>query len=125
MLYDKIKEMMKVSMKAKDKETLGAVRIIKAEIDRDPNKDYSDENVIAIMNRLNKMTEKHPTPDKVLLGVINGLLPTVSEDEIKHFVKAIDFSKLKNKMQAMGIVKNHFKGKMVDSKMLQELIKGM
>lgn len=125
MMYNNIKEMMKVSMKNKDKETLSSIRIIKAEIDRDPNKDYSDKNVLDILNKLSKMTKKHPNPDAKLLEIIDSLVPTVSEEEVKLFVNTIDFTKLKNKMQAMGIVKNHFKDKMVDSKMLQNIINGM
>jgi uncharacterized protein YqeY len=48
----------------------------------------------------------------------------VSEDEIKNFIATIDFSKFKNKMQAVGVVKNHF-GTCVDGKLVSSIIQTM
>lgn len=122
MIYEDIKSALKTAMMQKDKVKMSKVRLIKAEIDRDPNKNYVDTNVQKILESLIKVTNKSPQPDTELLSTIYEFMPVVSEEEILEFVDTIDFSKLKNKMAAMGIVKKHFRGKIVDSKMLQNII---
>ena len=59
-----------------------------------------------------------------LLVLLNRYLPKkIGEDEINDWINCnVDFSKLRNKMQAVGLVKNHF-GVAVDSKMVSDIIK--
>ena len=45
----------------------------------------------------------------------------VSEEELLGFIKTIDFSKFKNKMQGIGIVQKPF-GTAVDGKVVSKLI---
>lgn len=122
MIYEDIKQALKQAMMDKDKVKLRNVRLLKAEIDRDPRKNYSDDNVHAILGSLIKVTNKSPEPDIELLETIYEFMPVVSEQEVLDYVGTIDFSKLKNKMMAMGMVKKHFYGKIVDSEMLKSII---
>lgn len=122
MLYDNLHSAMKHSMKNKETERLSSIRIIISEVQRDPNKDYSDSKVLAVLASLIKITNKNPTPDKMLLATIDSFMPAVSEDNIKAFIATIDFTKLKNKMAAIGLVKKEFAGKAVDSEMVQRIL---
>ena len=58
------------------------------------------------------------------LVVLQSYMPeTVDEDEVKEWIILnVDFTKFKNKMQAIGVVKAHF-GNKADSKMVSALIK--
>jgi len=124
-MYEKIVAEMHQAMQDKEMKRLNAIRLIVSEIQRDPNKDYSDAKILVRLQTLTKMTKDSPILDTVLLGVIDEFVPPVSEAELLECVAGIDFSALKNKMQAMGIVKKHFTGRAVDSQVLQSMIKAV
>jgi uncharacterized protein YqeY len=46
----------------------------------------------------------------------------VFDSDIRVYLKTIDFSKLKNKMQAIGMCKNHFGNDCVDSNLVKNII---
>ncbi len=57
-----------------------------------------------------------------IIALENFLPQMVTEKEIHDFIKEnIDFSKLKNKMQAIGIIKKHF-GNTVDANLVKDII---
>ena len=47
-----------------------------------------------------------------------------SEEEIREFLKTVDFSLLKNKMQAIGLVNKHFNGN-VDGNLVKTIVMEM
>lgn len=96
-------------------------------------KDYvgdtlSDEKAIkvikGIMNEESKLNAILDRKTSDFLILLNNYLPEkVAEEEITEWINYnVDFSKLKNKMQAVGMVKTHF-GVNVDGKMVSDIIK--
>lgn len=96
-------------------------------------KDYvgdtlSDEKAVkvikGIMNEESKLNAILGRETSDFLILLNNFLPEeVTEREITEWINYnVDFSKLKNKMQAVGMVKNHF-GVNVDGKMVSNIIK--
>lgn len=130
LLQEKIKAELTISMKARDTERTGAIRILIGEFQRQPEKELSDEKVIGIIKKLIKSERELLTAsgaeDSGYIDVLEGYLPQqASEEEIRSWVKQnIDFSSYKNKMQAMRPIMAHF-GSGADGnsvkKILQEL----
>lgn len=125
-----IKDELKVSMKAKDTDRTGAVRILIGEFQRQPEKELKDEQVIGIIKKLVKSEKEllaaSGEDSSGFLRVMEGYLPKqATEDDIKTWVKEnIDLSKFNNLMQAMKPIMAHF-GSSADGnvvkKVLQEL----
>jgi uncharacterized protein len=115
-LQEKIKAELKVSMKAKDTERTGAIRILIGEFQRQPVKELTDEHVLAIIKKLvkseNELLASAGKDGSEYLTILEGYLPQqVNEDEIRIWIDAhIDFSTFKNKMQAMRPIMAHFGG---------------
>ena len=88
----------------------------------------SDEKAVkvikGIMNeeiKLNAILSRETSDFLILLG--SYLPDKVGQEEIDEWINYnVDFSKLRNKMQAVGLVKDHF-GINVDSKMVSDMIK--
>lgn len=56
------------------------------------------------------------------LNLCEFILPKeATEDDIKMFLKTVDFSQFKNKMQAIGVVTKHFNGN-VDGNLVKSII---
>lgn len=129
-MQEDLKSGLKVAMKAKDKDRVGAIRILIGEFQRQPEKDLTDEQVIGIVKKLIKSEREllaaAGEETSGYLTVMESFMPKqASEEEVKAWVKAnIDFEAFPNKMQAMRPVMNHF-GTTVDGnvvkKILQEL----
>ena len=115
-LQEKIKAELKVSMKAKDTERTGAIRILIGEFQRQPIKELSDDQVLAIIKKLvkseNELLVSAGKDGSEYLTILEGYLPQqVNEEEIRTWIAAhIDFSTFKNKMQAMRPIMAHFGG---------------
>ena len=113
-LQEKIKAELKVSMKARDVARTGAIRILIGEFQRQPEKELSDEQVIAIIKKLIKSEREllaaSGEEKSDYISVLEEYLPRqVSEEEIREWVSEnIDFSSYKNKMQAMRPIMAHF-----------------
>jgi uncharacterized protein YqeY len=94
-----------------DKETIS---IIKSNIRK------INESLDKIENKENK--ELFKKKNEKFIEICKDLLPKeASVEEIRDFVKTIDFSKLKSKNQAIGIVNKHFKGN-VDNIIVKNII---
>jgi uncharacterized protein YqeY len=104
------------------------LRIIVGELQRQPKKILSDDEVIRILKKLEKSEIElldlgGASTDRAFLAILNLYLPEeTSGDEIKVWIKEnIDFSKLRNKMQAVGMVMKHF-GSSVDGGVVKKIV---
>lgn len=113
----------------KDKAYILNLRLIKAELSRLSNKVLTDDTVIKVLNKLKKNEQEvlsiKKEQDSGFLKVLNSYIPEttmLSEEEIIKWINNnIDFSTLKNSMQAVGIVCKHF-GKQVDGSLVKDIV---
>ena len=129
-LQEKLRAELKVSMKARDTERTGAIRIIIGEFGRQLTKELSDEQVIAIIKKLVK-SEKELLASagknsSEYLAILEGYLPQqVGEEEIRSWIGThIDFSTFKNKMQAMRPILAHF-GNTADGNVVKMILESL
>ncbi|MDA3807225.1 MAG: GatB/YqeY domain-containing protein [Thiomicrorhabdus sp.] len=128
-LQQQIKSELKDAMKAKDIAKKDTIRIIMGEFSRQPQKELSDPEVVAIIRKLIKSeTEllahsKQSVQDSPYIRVLEGYLPAqASEADIKAWIAAnIDFSTFGNKMQAMKPIMTQFAGR-VDGNMVKKIL---
>ncbi len=128
-LQERFGDELKTSMKAKDTDRIGAIRILIGEFQRQREKTLSDEKVIAIIKQLIKSEREllaaAGKENSDFLTIMEEYLPRqASTEEIRVWIEGnIDFSLFKNKMQAMGPVMNHF-GSAVDGNEVKKIIQG-
>ncbi len=126
-LQEQFQKELIVSMKAKDTDRTGAIRILIGEFARQPEKTLSDEQVIAIIKKLIKSEREllgaAGEESSGYLRVMEGYLPQqASEEEIRSWIESnIDFGAFKNKMQAMRPVMDHF-GSAVDGNVVKKIL---
>lgn len=129
-LQEQLRVDLKNSMKAKDSERTGAIRILMGEFGRQREKELSDEQVIAIAKKLIKSEREllaaKGEDESEFIRIMEEYLPKqASEDEIRQWVEAnIDFSKFGNKMQAMKSIMNHF-GAAVDGNSVKNVLQNI
>ena len=128
-MLNKIKEERIKAIKENDKEMKIACQMIVGEIGRLEKKDVNDSNIIKIINKLIKselITLEYPGQDENENDYIKCLkyfLPKMTgEYDIRIYLKTIDFSKLKNKMQAIAMCKTHFGNDCVNSNLVKNII---
>jgi uncharacterized protein YqeY len=102
-------------------------RFIIGELQRQPTKELSDQQVIAIFKKIIKTLNESPAAktkeDINLIKIMSAYLPKeATEEEIISFINTIDFTKYQNKMQAMKEIMQHF-GSTVDGSKVKELLK--
>lgn len=136
-IQEQVKSDMIKSFKAGNKDVCSNLKYILGEFSRlkgtKTGKEYvsdilSDEKAIKVIKSI--MTEEfklngilnRETSDFLVL--LSSYLPEkVDKEEIIVWIKNnVDFSTLKNKMQAVGIIKKHF-GVTVDGKLVSDIIK--
>ena len=107
-----LRKKMQEARKSGDHELLKNVSILIGELDR--KLDNTDEQIMATIKKLKdleleflKFSNKDTSS---FLEFIDSLLPKqVSQEEIVEWINAnVDFTKLKNKMQSVGMVMKHF-----------------
>jgi len=129
-LQEKIRQDLKISMKAKTEEKTSALRVLLGEFGRQGKKELSDPEVIAIIRKLIKSEQEMLAQTKAsssdFLSVLEGYLPKEpSEAEIRQWIETnIDFSAFNNKMQAMRPIMAHFAGT-VDGNMVKKILESM
>jgi uncharacterized protein YqeY len=130
-LQERIKRDLTAAMKAKDEETKSALRVILGELSRSDRKTLSDEEVVKTLQKLIKaekevIEKQGGGADSAFLRVVEGYLPKMAgDDEIQAWIAAnIDFSRYKNKMQAMGPIMKHF-GAGADGNRVKAVLQGM
>lgn len=126
-LQEQFKAELITSMKAKDTARTGVIRILIGEFQRQPEKELSDEQVIALIKKLIKSEREllaaSGEGSSDYLTILEGYLPKqASEEEIQAWILAnIDFSTFKNKMQAMRPIMTHF-GSSVDGNIVKKVL---
>jgi uncharacterized protein YqeY len=102
------------AIKAKDTDRKETLRVVLGEFDRQGQKTLTDEEVAGVLRKLVKSEretlELKGERDSAFIRTIEAYLPKMATDEeIEAFIKEnIDFSGIKNKMQAMGPIMKHF-----------------
>lgn len=89
----------------------------------------TDEQAIRVLKGIisgeEKLLELVPNTVSTLKPLAETYLPKkATREELLTFIATIDFSQLKNKMQAIGIVKKHF-GILVDGQMVNNIIQNI
>ncbi len=125
--YDTIKSDMIEAYKNGYRHTASTLKVLLGDIQRDPNKDFSDEKVMSVIKRnikLAKESLRFGNEDaRREIELLEKYLPQpVSRDELKEFLDTVDFSKLKSKMQAIGLAVKYFAPKPVDADDVKELL---
>lgn len=106
----------------KKKETL---RIVIGELQREKQKDLSDEQVVKILKKLaGYEKELGERRDQDYLDILESYLPEeAGEEEIVAWIEAnIDFSRYKNSMQSMRDILAHF-GPRADGNTVKDILK--
>lgn len=114
-LQEQIKKDLSSAIKVKDEEKKDTLRVIIGEFGRLNKKELSDDEVIKILKKLIKsekelLEKKGDVTDSEFIRIIDNYLPKMATDEeiITWINQNVDFSKFKNKMQAMGLIMKHF-----------------
>ena len=129
-MQEYFKEQLKVAMKAKDSDLVGAIRILIGEFQRQPEKELSDEQVIGIIKKLIKsereLLASQGEESSGFLKVMESFLPKqATEEEIRSWIEEnVDFAEFGNKMQAMRPIMTHF-GSAVDGNVVKKILQSM
>ncbi len=130
-LKQSLTEAMKDAMRAKDKERLGAIRLILAEIKRievDERAEIEDDRVLAILDKMVKQRkdsaeqyrqagrEDLAAIEDAEIRVIQGFLPAALSDEeldrlIKMAVEQSGASSMQDMGKVMGVLKPQVQGR--------------
>jgi len=131
-IYEDVKKEMIHALKTKDDGKKSLLRVLVSDIQRDPNKDYCDKKVMVVIKQTvkilydnyDKFDKSQDLIDAEYLERVYLPKQTSSEDIIK-FLNDLDFSKFKNKMQAIGEVTKNFPEGTVDGNMAKSIIMEM
>ena len=131
-IYEDIKKEMTHALKTKDNEKKSLLRVLVSDIQRDPNKDYCDKKVTVVIKQTVKILYDNYDKFDKSQDLIDAeylerayLPKQVSSEDIVKFLNELDFSKLKNKMQAIGEVTRNFPEGTVDGNMVKLIIMEM
>jgi uncharacterized protein YqeY len=129
-LQQEIESQLVAALKAKDKDKAGAIRILKGEFQRQPEKELSDDQVVAIIKKLIKsereLLEASKQEDSAYIDILQDYLPKqATEEEIRAWINDnIDFGSFANKMQAMRPIMTHF-GSTADGGAVKKILQEM
>ncbi len=123
-LTKQIKNDLVQAMKTKDEDLKRTLRVLIGELQRTNHKIelLSDKAVVGTIRSLLK-AENMGSEDKQYFNILRTYLPKqLNEQEIKTWIiNNVDFSQLKNKMQAVGMVIKQFGG-LVDGKSVKSIV---
>ncbi len=127
-IQEKIKKDLMIAMKEKDEERKSILRVVMGEFGRADTKEVNDEEAIKILKKLVKseketMERTGDTGESRFVAVVESYLPRkATEAEIRRWIETnIDFSKYKNRMQAMRDIMAHF-GSSADGAQVKEIL---
>jgi uncharacterized protein YqeY len=131
-LQQQIKSELKEAMKAKDVIKKDTIRIIMGEFSRQPKKELSDAEVVAVLRKLIKSETElleqsnKSVADSGYITILEGYLPQqASEDDIKAWItNNINFADFNNKMQAMKPIMTEFAGR-ADGNMVKNILNSL
>lgn len=113
-MQQEITSQLKDAIKSRDSERTGAIRVLIGEFQRQPDKELTDDQVVAIIKKLVKSEREllavSGGEDTPFIKIMESYLPQqASEDDIRKFIEEnIDFSSFNNRMQAMRPIMAHF-----------------
>jgi uncharacterized protein YqeY len=118
----------KISIRQRDSASTEALKVILGELQRSPTKEISHDEEIKILKKLEKNEEDmldHAGIDEpsLYLKLVRMYLPQMADQsELEWWIKErIDFSTLKNPMQAVGIVMKEF-GARADGRIVKDIV---
>jgi len=125
-IREQLRKQMQNAMKEKNDAVRDYAKVVLSEFSR-YGKDIEDDEAVRIIKKLTKSEEENiemsGKKDRGYLDFLQFYFPQqASEEEIKDWIMMnVDFSSLKNKMQAVGIVVKHF-GTKADGKLISSII---
>lgn len=130
-LQEQIKKDLMQAMKAKDDDKKNTLRIVMGEFARAETKALSDDDVVKVLKKLAKseretMERSGQIGDSPYIEILESYLPKMaSDDALRQWIADnIDFSKYKNKMQAMKDIMGHF-GSAADGSRVKEILQSL
>lgn len=130
-LQEQMKKDLMQAMKDKDEEKKSALRVVMGEFGRGETKTLDDAAVVKILKKLVKsemetLEKSGRAMSSRYIDILESYLPKMaSDDDIRQWIaNHIDFSKYKNKMQAMKDVMAHF-GSTADGSRVKEILQGL
>jgi uncharacterized protein YqeY len=130
-LQEQLKRDLTKAMKAKDEEKKDTLRVILGEFGRQGKKEFTDDDVIKILQNLVKSEKemlaiKGATDDSAFIQIIEQYLPKpATEEEMMEWIHHhVDLSEFKNKMQAMGPIMKHF-GPRADGNTVKKILQNI
>ena len=130
-LQEQIKKDLMQAMKAKDVEKKNTLRVVMGEFARAETKVLSDDDVVKVLKKLAKseretMERSGQTGDSPYIEILESYLPKMASDNAlrQWIADNIDFSKYKNKMQAMKDIMGHF-GSAADGSRVKEILQSL
>lgn len=129
-LQEQIKKDLIEAIKAKDSVRKEALRVVLGEFDRQNKKEFTDQEVAAVLRKLVKSEretlELKGESDSGFLRTLGEYLPKMATDEeiIAFINENIDLSQFKNTMQAMGPIMKHF-GEKADGHTVKEILQNL
>ena len=128
-LQEQFKNDLRTAMKEKDTAKKETIRVILGEFARMEEKILPDGQVIRILKKLIKsekevLERQGANTDSDFIKIIQHYLPAMAtEKEVGTWIREnIDFSRYKNKMQAMREIMVHF-GDTADGNMVKRILK--
>jgi hypothetical protein len=130
-IQEQIKKDLMIAMKEKDEEKKSALRIIMGEFGRGEKKELTDDDAVKVLKKLVKseretLEQSGKQGDNRYIEILESYLPKMATDEdIRAWITAnIDFSKYKNKMQAMRDIMAQF-GSAADGNRVKEILQSL
>ena len=130
-IQQQIKNDLKQAMKQKDPEKINTLRIVMGEFARAESKELADSEVVGVLKKLIKSERESlahlgQTADSRYIELLKAYLPEMATDEeIRQWVQQhVDFSKYKNKMQAMREIMSHF-GSRADGNQVKQVLQDL
>ena len=124
-LYDKLYSCLIDNYKTGNSKISSTLKFVIAEIQRDPNKNYSDENVVLVINKICKDFKENKWVDyaeEISYLESNFLPKKVTDTEILEYLSSINILSLKNKFMAVGLATKYFPVGTIDASHVKELV---
>jgi uncharacterized protein YqeY len=115
------------AIKSRDRARTDAIRVLIGEFQRQPEKELSDQQVVAIIKKLvnseRELLAAAGRQASEYIEVLEGYLPQqAGEEEIRAWIEAnIDLAEFNNKMQAMKPIMAHF-GSSADGNVVKQIL---
>ena len=114
-----------IKYRKENKEFSDILKIVISEVQRDPNKNYSDEKVFSVIRKMIKdlktMNKYGKNSNKEIKFLETYLPKQFSKKRIKEEINKIDMTKLKNKFAVIGILKKKF-GDSINPELVKEIL---